>query len=123
MAMAKMKFQPFMVAQNIKNIKNSELFSCVIVCTAYRPSAIQQQELSVPSLEDPKVVIKTNPLYSGFPSQHLSGKQAIDCSENVGSQPNREVFYGQRRNIRKTKEQEMINAIVGLTNHSESENA
>ena len=30
------------------------------------------------------------------------------------------MFYGQRRKIRKTKEQEMISVIMDVTNHSES---
>ena len=32
-----------------------------------------------------------------------------------------DVFYGQRRKIRKTKEEEMINAIRDLTNHGDRE--
>jgi len=30
------------------------------------------------------------------------------------------LFYGQRRNIRKTKEQEMISAIMDLVEHGDS---
>ena len=83
-----------------------------------RPSTIQQQEFTIPGAQDEppaKVVIKTNPLFAG--QDHR--RQQVLSSEIDGSQTNQEVFYGQRRKIRKTKEQEMINAIVDLTNHGE----
>lgn len=92
----------------------------IVVC--YRPPVIEQLEFTLPGAQDEspaKVVIKTNPLYAGTSSKHHRGQQASGCTENDSSHLNREVFYGQRKKIRKTKEQEMINAIADLTNHSE----
>ncbi len=79
-----------------------------------RSSTIKEEEFIIPGSHDnaspAKVVIKTNPLFStSAPVSELghhsnSGQEEAEC-----------VFYGQRRKIRKTKEQEMINAIMDIT--------
>ena len=66
-----------------------------------------------PTSSPTHIVIKTNPLFdSTSPSSENRGQRS-----GVAGQ---EVFYGQRRKIRKTKEQEMISVIMDVTNHSES---
>lgn len=89
-----------------------------------RHSTIEQKEVSLPSIltsSPDKVVIKTNPLYSSSPPNNGNngGRGMENTSQENGVVEGREVFYGQRRKIRKTKEQEMITAIIDLTNHSE----
>lgn len=53
------------------------------------------------------VTVKTNPLFH---------PPTADQSHMAEEKP---LFYGQRRNIRKTKEQEMITAILELAKHGE----
>ena len=90
----------------------------------YRTTAIRQKEVVVPP-QDPAsspthIVIKTNPLFDSLPSpthtHHPSpGGQGQRSEVGVADQ---EVFYGQRKKIRKTKEQEMISAVMNITKHS-----
>lgn len=92
-------------------------------CVYCRPSAIQQQEFTVPSFHDSsptKVVIKTNPLFRSTSPQQATPPDCAGMENSVPEGVGQIVFYGQRRKIRKTKEQEMINAVIDLTNHSES---
>lgn len=109
-----------------------------ISASIHRPSIIQQKVLLLPPSDDnsspAKVVIKTNPLYQSTspctsgqapPHQHAhtipydQGEVAGDENEarDKVCAKKQDVFYGQRRKIRKTKEEEMINAIIDLTNH------
>ena len=65
--------------------------------------------------------VKTNPLLaepsSAPPSRtHCSTGAGVSDQEAGGDRP---VFYGQRRNIRKTKEREMISAISQLAQHGQ----
>ena len=65
--------------------------------------------------------VKTNPLLAEPssappPRPHCSTGAGVSDQEAGGDRP---VFYGQRRNIRKTKEREMISAISQLAQHGQ----
>ncbi|XP_064396754.1 uncharacterized protein LOC135343699 isoform X2 [Halichondria panicea] len=90
-----------------------------------RASTVQEMHLKVPMPvvnglvpSGSSLVVKSNPLYTG-------GQQGVE-NENPESQMSvpcdgarNPTFYGQRKNIRKTKEQEMITAIVDLVQYGE----
>ena len=112
-----------------------------ILCVAellnvFRPSAIQKEEITVPSQDNTsptRVVIKTNPLFgSALPKPHpqacrphhvsSKGQRSAATTRGRGSEvAGQEVFYGQRKKIRKTKEQEMISIVMDVTKHSKKQ--
>ncbi len=73
------------------------------------------------------MVIKTNPLFratSPLSDDAASPATLVGSAEarggaGGGASHSHETFYGQRRKIRKTKEHEMITAVMDLASHSE----
>ena len=109
-----------------RHFVQSIFHSAFCVC---RPSAIRHQEYVIPSschgsdTSPTTVVIKTNPLYrtTSPPRPDTNTTTSLANSgarEGEVSRPH-EGFYGQRRKIRKTKEHEMISAVMDITKHSE----
>ena len=76
-----------------------------------------------PGISSPtKVVIKTNPLFKTNEKLPRSTPTLLNrrgCSQKESGVAS-EVFYGQRGKIRRTKEQEMISAVMDLMEHGKS---
>ena len=86
-------------------------------------SKAQQEASSTPALSL-STAVKQNPLFvdstsaNGQPQPSMAGPTAgPTAGSTAGPTADKAVFYGQRSNIRRTKEKEMISAILDLARY------
>jgi len=94
------------------------------------PSAIKSKEIEIPVDNSgkgkgslfTKVVVKENPLFTSDHTHSTCSFRSLVQDENgrsnVGGVISGEIFKGQHSKIRKTKEQEMISAVMGVSKYN-----